>query len=92
MSTPTRFRLFRIPLPELSIHFKTVNHTLIPMTKFNEEYSKAAAVAFAKIDIAVKGLHEYEDANEAIKCEGIFTGGGTLFTCDTIVQKIISAL
>jgi dipeptidase E len=31
-------------------------------------------LAFAKIDIAVKGLHEYEDVNEALKC-GIFTGG-----------------
>jgi hypothetical protein len=45
-------------------------------------------LAFAKIDIAVKGLHEYEDVNEALKMEGIFTGGYVL-TCNTIVQKII---
>jgi hypothetical protein len=47
-----------------------------------------SSLAFAKINITVKGLHEYEDVNEALKC-GIFTGGEILFTCNTIVQKII---
>jgi peptidase E len=31
-----------------------------------------------KINIAVKGIHEYEDARSAIEnAEGIFTGGGS---------------
>jgi hypothetical protein len=33
----------------------------------------------SKINIAVKGIHEYEDARSAIENEGIFTGGKLLY-------------
>jgi dipeptidase E len=37
-------------------------------------------MAFAKINITVKGIHEFEDPKIAIKnAEGIFTGGGNTF-------------
>jgi dipeptidase E len=87
-------------LPELSIHFKNCKTILfIPYARpsgiSHEEYTAKAALAFAKIDIAVKGLHEYEDVNEALKnAEGIFTGGGNTFLLVTQLYKnnIISTL
>jgi dipeptidase E len=87
-------------LPELSIHFKNCKTILfIPYARpsgiSHEEYTAKAAVAFAKIDIAVKGIHEFEDTTEAIKnAEGIFTGGGNTFLLVTQLyqNKIMSAL
>ncbi|MEM0576780.1 dipeptidase PepE [Flavobacterium polysaccharolyticum] len=46
----------------------------------HEEYTLKVAKAFAKIDIVVRGIHEFEDARKAIiEAEGIFTGGGNTF-------------
>jgi dipeptidase E len=72
-------------LPELRIHFENCKTILfIPFARpsgiTHEEYTKKVFVAFAKIGIAVKGIHEFEDALTAIKkAEGIFTGGGNTF-------------
>lgn len=87
-------------LPELSIHFKNCKTILfIPYARpsgiSHEEYTAKAAVAFAKIDIALKGIHEFEDATEAIKnAEGLFTGGGNTFLLVTQLyqNKIMSTL
>jgi dipeptidase E len=87
-------------LPELSIHFKNCKTILfIPYARpsgiSHQEYTAKAAVAFAKIGIAVKGIHEFEDATEAIKnAEGIFTGGGNTFLLVTQLyqNKVMSAL
>jgi dipeptidase E len=44
--------------------------------------------AHTKINITLKGIHEYNDPIEALQnAEGIFTGGGILFTCYTALQK-----
>lgn len=87
-------------LPELSNHFKNCKTVLfIPYARpsgiSHDEYTAKAAAAFAKINIAIKGIHEFEDTAEAIKnAEGIFTGGGNTFLLVTQLyqNKIMSAL
>ena len=72
-------------LPELSVHFKNVKTLLfIPYARpsgiSHEEYTLKVSEAFAKINITVKGIHEFESPTEAIKnAEAIFTGGGNTF-------------
>jgi dipeptidase E len=72
-------------LPELKAlfeHCKTV--LFIPYARpsgiSHDEYTAKVAVAFAKINIEIKGIHEFENAEKAIEnAEGIFTGGGNTF-------------
>ena len=46
----------------------------------HDDYTQKAADFFAKINIKVKGLHEFENPTEAIKnAKGFFTGGGNTF-------------
>jgi dipeptidase E len=72
-------------LPELSLHFKHCKTILfIPFARpggiSHEEYTSKVAATFAKINIRVKGIHEYQDFSKAItNAEGIFTGGGNTF-------------
>lgn len=72
-------------LPELSLHFKDCKKILfIPFSRpsgiTHDEYTAKVALAFAKINKTVEGLHEFENPEEAIqKAEGIFTGGGNTF-------------
>lgn len=72
-------------LPELLVHFKNVKTLLfIPYARpsgiYHEEYTSKVSEAFAKINITVKGIHEFESPTEAIKnAEAIFTGGGNTF-------------
>ena len=87
-------------LPELKIHFALCKTVLfIPYARPSgislEEYTAKAALAFAKINIAVKGIHEFNDAATAVKsAEGIFTGGGNTFVLVTQLYKnnIMTAL
>ena len=45
-----------------------------------DEYTLRAKEAFAKADIKIKGVHEFEDPEKAIQnSEGVFTGGGNTF-------------
>ncbi|WP_310380684.1 dipeptidase PepE [Flavobacterium sp.] len=72
-------------LPELKVlfeHCKTV--LFIPYARpsgiSHEEYTAKVALAFAKINKEIKGIHEFEYAEKAINtAEGIFTGGGNTF-------------
>jgi dipeptidase E len=72
-------------LPELQLHFQNCKTILfIPFAQSggmtHDEYTSKAALAFAKINIAVRGIHEFENSKEAIQnAEGIFTGGGNTF-------------
>lgn len=72
-------------LPELQLHFENCKTVLfIPYARpsgiSHEEYTQKTALAFAKININIKGIHEFEDAALAIQnAEGIFTGGGNTF-------------
>ena len=80
-------------LPELQIHFKDCTTLLfIPYARpggiTHEEYTAKAALAFAKINIAVKGIHEYENPVEALQnAKGIFTGGGNTFVLVSQLYK-----
>lgn len=72
-------------LPELAVHFKEVKTLLfIPYARpsgiSHEDYTSKVNEAFAKINIKVKGIHEFENPTEAVQnAEGIFTGGGNTF-------------
>lgn len=46
----------------------------------HDDYTSKVSQAFAKINLDVKGIHEYENPIDAIqKAEAIFTGGGNTF-------------
>ena len=72
-------------LPELAIHFKNCKTILfIPYARpggiTHQEYTNKVRETFEKINIAAKGIHEYESATNAIEnADGIFTGGGNTF-------------
>jgi dipeptidase E len=72
-------------LPELKLHFKNCKSILFipyaqPSGLSYDDYTNRVAVAFAELNIAVKGIHEFEDPKAAIEqSEGIFTGGGNTF-------------
>lgn len=72
-------------LPELKIHFASCKSILfVPFARpsgiSHEDYTQKVREAFAKININVNGLHEFDDCKKAIiDAEGIFTGGGNTF-------------
>ena len=72
-------------LPRLQSHFKDCKSILfIPYARpggiSHEEYTDKVRLTFAKINIKVKGIHEFESPIKAIEqAEGIFTGGGNTF-------------
>lgn len=72
-------------LPTLKEHFSSVKTLLfIPYARASgmthDAYTDRAKEAFDKLGIKVKGIHEFENAKEAVQnAEGIFTGGGNTF-------------
>lgn len=72
-------------LPTLEVHFKNCKTLLfIPYARpggmSHDDYTTKVKITFAKINITVKGIHEFDNAELAIKkAEGIFTGGGNTF-------------
>ena len=72
-------------LPELKQHFQNCKSILFipyaqPSGLSYDEYTNRVAVAFSELNIAVRGIHEFEDPKAAIEeAEGIFTGGGNTF-------------
>ena len=72
-------------LPTLQLHFKGVKTLIfIPYARPGgisyTNYTSMVKKAFSKIDISVKGLHEFENPKQALlNAEGIFTGGGNTF-------------
>ena len=80
-------------LPELQLHFQNCKTILfIPYARpsgiTHDEYTSKVAQAFAKINIVVKGIHEFQNPKEAIhNAEGIFTGGGNTFLLVTQLYK-----
>ncbi len=71
--------------PTLRTFFKGVKDILfIPYARPGgisyDAYTQVATTAFAKIDIAVKGIHEFDNPKEALQeATAIFTGGGNTF-------------
>ena len=80
-------------LPELQHHFKDCKTLLfIPYARSggmtHEEYTAKVALAFAKINIAVKGINEFDNPAEAVQnAEAIFTGGGNTFVLVSQLYK-----
>ncbi len=72
-------------LPTLKVYFKDCKTLLfIPYARpggiSHDDYTSKVIATFATLNIAVKGIHEFENAVEAVKnAEGIFTGGGNTF-------------
>lgn len=80
-------------LPVLQSHFKDCKSILfIPYARpggiSHDEYTQKVSEAFQTINISVKGIHEFENAENAIKnAEGIFTGGGNTFLLVTQLYR-----
>lgn len=71
-------------LNEASIFFSTDEILFIPYARPSgvtfDEYTEAPKKAFATKNIRVKGLHEFENLQEAVlNAKAIFTGGGNTF-------------
>lgn len=72
-------------LPELSAFFKGINEILFipyarPSGLTHDEYTLVAKKGFEKINIKVKGIHEYKNPIDAVNnAKGIFIGGGNTF-------------
>jgi dipeptidase E len=85
-------------LPELSIHFKKLpNGSFIPYARpsgiTHDEYTQKAALAFTKINITLKGIHEYNDPIEALQnAEGILPVGNTFYLLHSSTKTIYLAL
>lgn len=87
-------------LPTLQSHFKNCKSILfIPFARpsgiSHDEYTSRVTQAFSSININVKGIHEFDNAEKAIKeAEGIFTGGGNTFLLVTQLyqQNIMQTL
>lgn len=87
-------------LPELAVFFKGVKEILFipyarPSGLTHDAYTERAIEAFDKINIKVKGIHEFDNPINAInKAKGIFTGGGNTFLLvkQLYDNKLISTL
>ncbi|WP_163408644.1 dipeptidase PepE [Flavobacterium ajazii] len=72
-------------LPVLQSHFKNCKSILfIPYARpggiSHDEYTQKVSIAFKNLNISVKGIHEFENPEEALQnAKGIFTGGGNTF-------------
>lgn len=77
----------------LKVHFKGVKELLfIPYARPGgisyDEYTAIANSAFSKLNIDVKGIHEFENPKEALQnAEAIFTGGGNTFELVNQIYK-----
>ncbi|REE79849.1 dipeptidase E [Lutibacter oceani] len=87
-------------LPELSELFKGVHEILFipyarPGGKSHDEYTEIVKNAFEKINIRVKGIHEFKNPIDAVNnAKGIFTGGGNTFLLikQLYDNKVISSI
>lgn len=72
-------------LPTLKVHFASCKTLLFvpyarPGGMTHDAYTDRVKSTFSQIDIAVRGIHEFENAVDAVKnAEAIFTGGGNTF-------------
>lgn len=72
-------------LPEIAAHFKNCDEVVfVPFARpggiTHDEYTSLVQDAFESISIKVKGIHEFDDKENALKeAQGIFTGGGNTF-------------
>ena len=80
-------------LPELQLHFAQCKTILfVPYARpggiSHDDYTLKVKTFFALLNKEVRGLHEFNNPNEAIeKAEGIFTGGGNTFLLVTQLHQ-----
>ena len=87
-------------LPELSTFFKGINEILFipyarPSGLTHDEYTSRAQQGFEKINIKIKGIHEFNNPIDAVNnAKAIFVGGGNTFllTKQLYAHKLISAI
>ncbi|WP_299521670.1 dipeptidase PepE [uncultured Lutibacter sp.] len=78
-------------LPQLSDFFKGINEILFipyarPSGLTHDEYTSRAQQGFEKINIKIKGIHEYKNPIDAVNnAKAIFVGGGNTFL---LVQQL----
>ncbi len=78
-------------LPELAIFFNGISEILFipyarPSGLSHDAYTEIAKKGFEKININVKGIHEFDNSIDAVNsAKGIFTGGGNTFL---LVKKL----
>ena len=71
--------------PALESHFAGIDEIVFipyarPSGMTHDAYTQVARDYFKKLDIKLKGLHEFENTKVALeKAQGIFTGGGNTF-------------
>lgn len=71
--------------PVIQELFESINEIVfIPFARpggiSHDDYTQKATMAFAQWNIAVKGLHTFENKTEAVQnAQGFFTGGGNTF-------------
>lgn len=86
--------------PVLQRHFEGCTSLIfIPYARpggiSHDDYTARAAAYFAKLGIAVKGIHQFEDPAAALTdAEAVFTGGGNTFLLVSQLYKtgVITAL
>ena len=72
-------------LPQLSVFFKGINEILFipyarPSGLTHDEYTSRAQIGFEKINIKIKGIHEFDNPVDAVNnSKAIFVGGGNTF-------------
>ncbi len=87
-------------LPTLKTFFSTIDELLfIPYARPSgisyDEYTEVASKAFKKIGINVKGIHKFQNTQEAVKnAQAVFVGGGNTFVLvnELYKQNLISIL
>ncbi len=87
-------------LPELSTFFSGVHEILFipyaqPSGLTYDQYTEVARKGFEKINIHVKGIHEFDNPIDAVNnAKGIFTGGGNTFLLvkQLYANKLISSI
>ncbi len=87
-------------LPELSVFFKGIQEILFipyarPSGLTHDEYTSRAQSGFEKINIKLKGIHQFKNPIEAVNhAKAIFVGGGNTFllTKQLYANKLISTI
>ena len=80
-------------LPELKTFFTGVDELLFipyarPSGMSYDNYTKRASTVFSMIGIKIKGIHQFEDAQEALEnAQAIFVGGGNTFVLVSELYK-----
>jgi len=72
-------------LPTLKTFFETINELIfIPYARPSgisyDKYTKVVSAVFQKINVNVKGIHEFSDVQNALEtAQAVFVGGGNTF-------------